>query len=250
VFEWLSDAWNSDNKYLRILFWPVRFVGRCLWSICAAFTNVVSGEFILMSGVPNGGTMILVRSVWVATVLYGFALLLHSGSYAEWTWEFWTWPRHLDLGQLKREIADHVPWLGAIFAGVYVALYARFSSQWDYLAGVYNQLKAAQASLHPSTNDLIHEWKAGFAEDAEDLHLAVKPMFRMAVWCWLRDPDVARKYDLYTVGGPKRRRRLERRLKRAIKAKNLPDELPGTARDRTWEWSRRSLWRDAVRCRR
>jgi hypothetical protein len=103
----------------------------------------VSGEFILKSGVPNGGTMILVRSAWVAAVLYGVALLLHSGNYTEWTWEFWTWPRHIDFGRLKHEIADTVPWLGAIFAGAYVALYAPFSSQWGYLAGVCNQLKQA-----------------------------------------------------------------------------------------------------------
>jgi hypothetical protein len=247
VFEWLSDAWDSDSKWLRILFAPVRFVGRCVWWVCAAVTHVVSGEFILRSGFPNGGTMILVRSAWVAGMLYGVALLLHSGSYAEWTWEFWTWPRHIDLGRLKHEIADHVPWLGAIFAGVYVALYARFSSQWDYLAGVYNQIKDAQVSQHPETNDRMQEWKAGFVEDAEDLHLAAKPMFRMTVWCWLQEPEVERKYDLYTAGGMKRRKRLVRRLERAIKAKNLPDELPGAATDCTcrpttgatpWTWTR------------
>ena len=84
MFEWLSDACNSDNKCLRILFAPVRFVGRCVWWVCAAFTNFVSGEFILKSSIPNGGTIIFVRSAWVAAILYGVALLLHSGSYAEW----------------------------------------------------------------------------------------------------------------------------------------------------------------------
>jgi hypothetical protein len=53
--------------------------------------------------------------------------------------------------------------------------------------------------------------------------------------------------DLYTAGGEKRRKRLERRLERAIKTKNLPDDLPEAATDCTcrpttgatsWTWTR------------
>lgn len=45
--------------------------------------------------------------MWVTAGMYAVALLLHTGSYAQWTWEFW--PCHIDLGQLKKDIADTLP---------------------------------------------------------------------------------------------------------------------------------------------
>ncbi len=37
-----------------------------------------------------------------------------------------------------------LPTFGAIFAAVYFALYARFASQWSYLANLYNKIKEAE----------------------------------------------------------------------------------------------------------
>jgi hypothetical protein len=54
--------------------------------------------------------------------------------------------------------------------------YARFSSQWSYLAGVYNQIKAAECRTG-FQETVLAQWKAGFIEDAADLHLLRKAMF-------------------------------------------------------------------------
>lgn len=69
---------------------------------------------------------------------------------------------------------------GATFGATYAALYTRFSSQWTYLAGLYNQLMATQAHA-PIDNDperagIYLAWEAAFIEDADDLHLSTKPI--------------------------------------------------------------------------
>ncbi len=188
-------------------------LGRWLWCVLRVLTTVVSGEFILETGHPNGGTMIFVRSVWVTTLIYALALALQSGSYAEWTWRVSTW--RIDSGQLQHDVAEYVSWLGAIFAGVYVALYARFASQWSYLAGVYNQMRQTLVTT-PKHDDDPHlvMWRAGFIEDALDLHLATKPMFSPFLLRMLDMPPVAAKFDAYAVDGKKRRKQLEDRLKK------------------------------------
>jgi hypothetical protein len=130
----------------------------------------VSGEWMFRCGHPNGGTIIFLRSVWVSAIIYALALWLDSG--ADWAWG-------IDCRRLQREITLHVPWLGAIFGAVYVALYARFASQWGYLAGLFNQIRQMLATWKPSDGNADHLflWQAGFIEDALDLHLATKPMF-------------------------------------------------------------------------
>jgi hypothetical protein len=59
-----------------------------------------------------------------------------------------------DFGFLWHNGADSIGWIGAIFAAVYAALYARFASQWSYLAGVYNQMRqtlvTTEAERRPS----------------------------------------------------------------------------------------------------
>ena len=84
-----------------------------------AVVEFVSGEKLFdWLNKPNGGTMVFLRSVWLSVIIYAVALLLHTGSYAEWTWEFWKWPCHIDFGQLKKDIADTVPsWRTRRWAG-------------------------------------------------------------------------------------------------------------------------------------
>jgi hypothetical protein len=90
---------------------------------------------------------------------------------------------------------ETLPWIGAIFAFTYLALYTRFASQFNYLAGAYNQIVAVRAQIRgtapteaqsdPDNNVSIQAWEAGFVEDAQELHLATKKIFSTAVWYML-----------------------------------------------------------------
>jgi hypothetical protein len=179
--------------------------------------TIVSGEFFLKSGHPNGGTVILLRSIWVSTIVYAFALWLHSGSYADWTWCFWNWA--IDGGRLKQEISANVQWFGAIFAAVYIALYARFAAQWSYLAGLRNKLRRTLLSLPKDLTDLDAEranqlrlWRTEFVRDAIDLHLATKSMFGPFLKRTLKDRTVQENFRDYTFDGPQRLDWLQKQL--------------------------------------
>jgi hypothetical protein len=109
------------------------------------------------------------------------------------------------LGVVKTTL----PWLGAFLAAVYAALYARFSSQWVYMAGVYNQIKATEAQVAGSGHQaaagtVIASWKAAFIEDADELHLALKREFAALINAWLEDEAVHREFVKYTPGGERR----------------------------------------------
>jgi hypothetical protein len=207
-----------------------RFVrtGRyALWRPMATATSILSGEFFLALGFkfgqPNGGTMILVRAAWVSVLMFAIALLIHSGSYAAWTWRFWEWPWQIDSTKLKTELAEYLPWLGAIFAGVYVALYARFSAQFNYLAGVYNQIMQTATSTPSSrkSRELQYMWWAGFIEDSLDLHLATKRTFSVTVWFMLEKPPIYDEFVGFTVDGDVRVKKLITALRCAIGDENL-----------------------------
>jgi hypothetical protein len=175
------------------------------------FWSALTGEWMLRRGCPNGGTIIFLRSLQVSATIYAVALLLHTGSYGQWSWAFWTC---IDSGQVKKDLTSNLQWLGAIFAAVYTALYARFASQWSYLAGVCNQMREALVRTAEPDRDHLVMWRAGFIEDALDLHLATKRMFRPFLLRMLDMPPVAAKFDNYTVSGEKERARLEARLRK------------------------------------
>lgn len=127
-----------------------------------------------------------------------------------YAWASSAWSHDPDLKVFGAVVAQIIPWFGAVFAETYAALYARFSAQWSYLAGVYNQMMATQSEIEangkqPDALEKIQLWRAGFAEDAEDLHLARKRMFATAVKAVLDDPGVAEKFDEHTTGGRSRR---------------------------------------------
>ncbi|WP_421844159.1 hypothetical protein [Mycobacterium sp.] len=176
------------------------------------WTEVLAGEFFLRVW-PNGGTAIFVRTLWIASLMYTGALLLRAVGYTDWSWG-------IDRHKLREEIAATTTWLGAIAGAVYTALYARFSSQWTYLANVYNQIKnaivSAPGELGEERRHEISYWKAAFVEDAQDLHLVRKKMFAMAAWAWLQEAPVAEKFDSYTVGGTARRIRLQKLLRHEL----------------------------------
>jgi hypothetical protein len=125
-------------------------------------------------------------------------------------------------------------WFGAIFAAVYALLYARFSSQWTYLAGVYNQIKAAQVRDRPA-KEALAEWKAGFIEDCDDLHLVRKDMFASIAHEWLSSESdhgagVRQTFDRYAPGGKMRREKIQSEVA-AVVARRCSGYEPANARN-------------------
>jgi hypothetical protein len=102
--------------------------------------------------------------------------------------------------EMKVQIVKSIEIFGAIFAGIYIALYSRFSSQWSYLAGLYNQIKQTEAT-NVDTDLIMDQWKAGFIEDAIALHLAKKPMFAMIIRAWANKGNVRASFESDVQGG-------------------------------------------------
>ena len=167
---------------------------RKVWAILLSF---FTAEFVLTHfTIPNGGGLILFRSLWTAAWISFFALLtrniLASSSHLI--------PRLSDLAVAPfRSVST----FGAVFAGVYALFYARFASQWTYLGHVYNQIKRVEASGSKDRGALA-EWKAGFLEDAEEVQLATKPMFASVIKAWGSEAEVKRRFVKHTLGGQKR----------------------------------------------
>ncbi|MBN8220932.1 MAG: hypothetical protein J0L53_08395 [Spirochaetes bacterium] len=118
------------------------------------------------------------------------------------------------------EFIDKAQWFGVMFASAYAALYTRFSSQWLYLSNLYNQIKQAELSTkkeqQPTKAEMeivLAEWKAGFIEDAQVLHLSSKAFFATIIQNWLEDTVVSEKFKLLTTGGEKRLIDLEKIVK-------------------------------------
>jgi hypothetical protein len=125
------------------------------------------------------------------------------------------------LTELRRVVTEHIAWFGAIFAGVYVALYARFANQWNYLADVYNQQMAVAIETEKDDSKrrrLMATWEAAFVEDARDLHLARKPMFAEAIRDILKNEDSRQAYLASArSGGPAGLAKFEIELNDAVK---------------------------------
>ena len=169
------------------------------------FGLVVAGlsfEFLLIRyRRANGGTIILVRALLTSLVLYGLAIGFKHAIDPTRSW-------HFSSLELRLELLRSFQWFGAIFAGVYAALYARFSSQFTYLANLYNQIKQAEVREAEKGSEAsalkLCEWKAAFLEDAEVLHLSTKPIFASVISAWVSDARVQACYARLTPGGKAR----------------------------------------------
>lgn len=162
----------------------LRWIFSKIWNGWARLVWLVSGEWLLTCSKSraNGGAVVLGRAVLASAAV--FLIIL--------------WIRELldpaksstpDLSLIPDVLHRSMTWYGGIFAAIYFSLYARFSSQWVYLAGVYNQIKAAEVRMNekePTEPALkaLAEWKAGFIADADELHLAGKPLFASAILAW------------------------------------------------------------------
>lgn len=169
--------------------------------------SVLSGEFLLNHR-ANGGTAVLLRSIWVTAFIYSLVVPIRSYCGEHAVLQF-------SAHQLKKEIGETLPWLGAIFAGAYVAFYSRFAAQWNYLATLYNQMVVTCVPLSKEereNNEVLNAWRAAFVEDASDLHLARKSMFRSIVTGWLQRPLVVAAFLESTKHGERRIEALEKQL--------------------------------------
>jgi hypothetical protein len=177
-----------------------------------------SGEWMLdfPPYTANGGGIVFSRTLWIAFWIYLPAFLVMTSLSPGRVFVF-------DLRQGLADIADTIPWLGAIIGSTYAALYTRYSSQWTYLAGLYNQITQTKASVQnpcEAQKEVLTSWIAGFIEDAEDLHLATKPMFAPAIRNWLLDEYVCAWYEKHTAGGKDRLEALRQALAGKYKIAN------------------------------
>jgi hypothetical protein len=149
--------------------------------------DFLSGEWMLRHR-SNNGSVIFLRSVLVSILAFAVALSLKSAVDPSTS-------SHFSFQQLRIEVRDHISWLGAILAVVYAGFYARYSSQWSYLASLYNQIMSVAAGLSDEQlgGRTFLSWQAAFVEDCYFLHLDRKEIFSVVIKQTLAKP-LALKY--------------------------------------------------------
>ena len=87
------------------------------------------------------------------------------------------------LEQAQISIRDNMGWLGAILAVTYAGFYARYASQWNYIASLYNQIMATASTLDDTQRnaETFLNWQAAFIEDCFYLHLDRKEVFKIVI---------------------------------------------------------------------
>lgn len=173
----------------------------------------------MFASAENGGAVILARSLWVPVPCFALLTALHLAG----IWIAGDAMPFSDTVDFRKWLMERLrferPLLLTIIAGAYTALYTRFASQWQYLADLYNQIKAKEidisvntaASPHADHNHtllpgtgipspavieprrLLSEWKYGFAVDAEYLHLSEKEPFKTVYKDWIRESEIDRR---------------------------------------------------------
>jgi len=157
------------------------------------FLGILDGEWVF-GFLPNGGTAVIARTVQLSSI--AFLLTIGFDSYLD--------PKAqlgFDRTQFLATVRSHLPWFGVLFGGVYVALYSRFSSQWSYLAGLYNSLM--QLECQEPRSELKEGAKltrrgmacAAFIDDTWTMHLATKPSFSSAIRALLSDESIRTVVD-------------------------------------------------------
>lgn len=189
--------------------------------IGASVINFLSGEWVLDGGRPNGGDVVVMRTLWIGVLLILFVAFLRALAelpHANTSFITCVWAK------LKTSVdgAETPTILGATYA----ALYARFTSQWTYIANLYNQIKQAEVETagaqgsgsvsapSPATPSdaalVIAQWKAGFIEDALAVHMATKPTIKGVIQAWFAVAEVKAAFMAYTPDAAIKIRQLQR----------------------------------------
>lgn len=162
--------------------------------------NCLDGQWMIGSSGSNGGDKVALRSLWVGSIL----ILATIGLQAFFDP---TLKGPLSWNGFCNQLNGLGPVVGGIYGGTYAAFYARFVSQWSYLANLYNQIKQAE-SAKDANEDVLAQWKAGYIEDAETLHLLCKRSVAPVVRAWSSDQGVIDAYVKDTPGGMNRLNRI------------------------------------------
>ncbi|OOX14352.1 hypothetical protein Xbuh_19340 [Xanthomonas axonopodis pv. bauhiniae] len=130
----------------------------------------------------NSGSIVFLRSLIVSLYIFAFALWLPQVVDPDRTWS-------PSVRETQIAVRDNFAWLGAIFAALYTGFYARYASQWTYIAGLYNQIKSAAStsSIPIEKNEPLLNWQSGFIEDCYHLHLDRKEVFAFIIKQMLSD---------------------------------------------------------------
>ena len=149
--------------------------------------NNITGEFLLKKR-PNGSDVIAARSLITTAAIFVPVFLIKTctddGSIMQFSWH-----------ELKADINQTLPWLGAIFAAIYIAFYTRYSNQWSYLGNLYNQIMATKSISPDQKNAPLVRWQTGFIVDAMTLHLDRKPIFLGVIRSMLIDhPEIREEF--------------------------------------------------------
>ena len=194
---------------------------------CARYAlEGLDGEWILRFH-PNGGGIVVVRAFQISVT--AFAVAIAFDSYLQPNRAF-----RLDPTELAATLRLHWTWLGAMFGATYAALYSRFAAQWTYLAGLYNQLMAAEeeeprAAIPAARREKrVLRW-AAFIEDAVAMHLSTKSSYASVIASLLADPEIAREYRTSSADEPNRLARLESRLQKALGLTQFMSLSPGSS---------------------
>ncbi len=123
-----------------------------------------------------------------------------------------------DLTEFLAAVKEHLPWFGVLFGGIYVALYSRFSSQWSYLASLYNSLM--QLECQAPRSELKEGAKlerramawAAFIDDAWTMHLAAKPSFSSAIRALLSEENIRTVVDRWYADHKPEYKAFQRRI--------------------------------------
>lgn len=188
--------------------------------IGASVINFLSGEWMLNSGRPNGGDVVVMRTLWIGVLLIVLIAVLRAIA----TLPDGLLPFFMCTGVALKTSLDGAE-TPTIFGATYAALYARFTSQWTYIANLYNQIKQAEVeaagsnagattslppAAPPSTAVVIAQWKAGFIEDALAVHMATKPAIKGVIQAWFAVAEVKAAFMAYTPDAALKVRQLQR----------------------------------------
>ena len=181
--------------------------------------SILSFELVLLMR-PNGGFTIFIRTFLMSLVIYLLAIAVKSYSCPTAILTF-SWV------QFRFEISETIPWFGAIFGGIYAALYTRFSSQWTYLADLYNQQlsTAITATQDERESENYAIWQAAFIEDAVCMHLAKKPGFCFAIYQMLTEVKIREILETDQHFGEKRVKKLILSLEKTLKVEQRNPKL-------------------------
>lgn len=137
--------------------------------------DFLSGEWMLKAR-SNSGSVIFLRSVLVSGLIFAVGLSIKCAADPTTSSEF-------SFFQLRMEVRDQIGWLGAIFAAAYAGFYARYASQWSYIASLYNQIMATASGLTEEQKQgrTFLNWQAAFIEDCYFLHLDRKEVFTVVI---------------------------------------------------------------------